>query len=132
MKWFSQSSHAICDLGLSIIKRLAPKEYEIQGSTTPVSLPAILYKKSEKKEGDDSAVSSIVLEILCFLFIYFIYLRLIHQEEWVCSIYLLLQIIKNLSIWQVKEMQAWLVDESSLAHFESLKLETTETVCSAA
>lgn len=51
-----QISYAICDLGLSIIKRLALKEDDLQGLTVPVSLPAILYKSKEKK-GDDSVVS---------------------------------------------------------------------------
>lgn len=78
----SKNSHAICDLGLSIIKRLAPKEYEVQGSTASVPLPPIMYKPYEKKEGDES----------------------------------------------VAEGQTWLADDSALRHFESLKLETTETL----
>ncbi|KAF4399484.1 hypothetical protein G4B88_022567 [Cannabis sativa] len=81
----SKNSHAICDLGLSITKRLAPKEYDTQDSTTSVPLPPMMYKPYEKKEGDDSVA---------------------------------------------REEQTWLVDESSLKHFESLKLETSETLVS--
>ncbi|XP_062162943.1 sister chromatid cohesion protein PDS5 homolog A [Alnus glutinosa] len=50
----SKNSHAICDLGLSITKRLAPKEDDLQGLTASVPLPSVLYKLFEKKEGDDS------------------------------------------------------------------------------
>ncbi|XP_004293403.1 PREDICTED: sister chromatid cohesion protein PDS5 homolog A [Fragaria vesca subsp. vesca] len=78
----SKNSHAICDLGLSITKRLAPKEIDLQVLTTSVPLPSMLYKPYEKKEGDDSVAS---------------------------------------------EAQTWLADDSVLAHFESLKLDTTET-----
>ncbi|XP_038893526.1 sister chromatid cohesion protein PDS5 homolog B isoform X2 [Benincasa hispida] len=80
----SKISYAICDLGMSIIKRLALKEDDLQGLTAPVSLPANLYKTKEKK-GDDSVAG---------------------QTE--------------------GEAKTWLVDESVLAHFESLKLESTE------
>ena len=69
MKGFSQNSYAICDLGLSIIKRLAPKDYEVQGLTALASLPAMMYKTPERKEGDDSLVSYIVLQKIfsCFV-----------------------------------------------------------------
>ncbi|XP_022142523.1 sister chromatid cohesion protein PDS5 homolog A isoform X2 [Momordica charantia] len=50
----SKNSYAICDLGLSIMKRLALKEDDSQGLTDSVSLPAMLYKTKEKKEGDES------------------------------------------------------------------------------
>ncbi|XP_022967040.1 sister chromatid cohesion protein PDS5 homolog A-like isoform X1 [Cucurbita maxima] len=50
----SKISYAICDLGLSIVKRLALKEDDLQDLTVPISLPPILYKLKEKKEGDDS------------------------------------------------------------------------------
>ncbi|KAM6585541.1 hypothetical protein CsatB_012543 [Cannabis sativa] len=81
----SKNSHAICDLGLSITKRLAPKEYDTQDSTTSVALPPMMYKPYEKKEGDDSVA---------------------------------------------REEQTWLADESSLKHFELLKLEASETLVS--
>ncbi|XP_028754953.1 sister chromatid cohesion protein PDS5 homolog B-A isoform X2 [Neltuma alba] len=74
----SKNSHAICDLGLAITKRLVQKDGDLEGLSTSVTLPSMLYKACEKKEGDDSSVS---------------------------------------------EMKTWLVDESSLAHFESLELE---------
>lgn len=56
-----QNSHAICDLGLSITKRLAPKENDLQGLPASVSLPSMLYKPYEKKEGDDSMVRDLFL-----------------------------------------------------------------------
>lgn len=52
-----QNSHAICDIGLSIIKRLSQKEDYMQEMISSVSLPPMLYKPYEKKEGDDSQVS---------------------------------------------------------------------------
>ncbi|XP_050367583.1 sister chromatid cohesion protein PDS5 homolog A [Argentina anserina] len=78
----SKNSHAICDLGLSITKRLVPKEINLQVLTTSVPLPSFLYKLHEKKEGEASVAG---------------------------------------------EAQTWLADDSVLAHFESLKLDTTET-----
>ncbi|XVF28073.1 hypothetical protein REPUB_Repub14bG0164100 [Reevesia pubescens] len=52
----SKNSHAICDLGLSIMKRLAYKEEDLQGLIQSVSLPPLLYKPYERKEGEDSQV----------------------------------------------------------------------------
>lgn len=53
----SKNSHAICDLGLSITKRLSRMEDNSQGVFSSVSLPSTLYKPYEKKEGDDSLAS---------------------------------------------------------------------------
>lgn len=53
----SKNSHAICDLGLSITKRLSRKEDDIQGVFSSVSMPSMLYKPYEKIEGDDSLAS---------------------------------------------------------------------------
>ncbi|XP_039016298.1 sister chromatid cohesion protein PDS5 homolog A-like [Hibiscus syriacus] len=50
----SKNSHAICDLGLSIMRRLAYKEEDLQGLIQSVSLPSLLYKPYERKEGEDS------------------------------------------------------------------------------
>ncbi|XP_039053711.1 sister chromatid cohesion protein PDS5 homolog A-like isoform X1 [Hibiscus syriacus] len=50
----SKNSHAICDLGLSIMRRLAYKEDDMQGLIQSVSLPPLLYKPYERKEGEDS------------------------------------------------------------------------------
>ncbi|XVF26230.1 hypothetical protein REPUB_Repub13aG0281300 [Reevesia pubescens] len=50
----SKNSHAICDLGLSIMKRLAYKEEDFQGLIQSVSLPPLLYKPYQIKEGEDS------------------------------------------------------------------------------
>lgn len=53
----SKNSHAICDLGLSITKRLTRMEDDSQEVFSSVSLPSMLYKPYEKKEGDDSLAS---------------------------------------------------------------------------
>ncbi|GMJ14118.1 hypothetical protein like AT5G47690 [Hibiscus trionum] len=50
----SKNSHAICDLGLSIMKRQAYKEVDFQGLIRSVSLPPLLYKPYERKESEDS------------------------------------------------------------------------------
>ncbi|KAI8524884.1 hypothetical protein RHMOL_Rhmol13G0184300 [Rhododendron molle] len=52
----SKNSHGICDLGLSITKRLVQKEDAIHESIVPVALPPVLYKPCEKKEGDGPLV----------------------------------------------------------------------------
>ncbi|KAG6695602.1 hypothetical protein I3843_09G106700 [Carya illinoinensis] len=54
----SKDSHAICDLGILIAKRLAPKEDDLQqGLNMLIPMPSMLYKLYEKKEGDDSVAS---------------------------------------------------------------------------
>ncbi|KAK4259162.1 hypothetical protein QN277_005520 [Acacia crassicarpa] len=55
----SKNSHALCDLGLAITKRLVQKDVDLEGLSTSVSLPSMLYKACEKKEGDDSSVSEV-------------------------------------------------------------------------
>ncbi|KAI9119740.1 hypothetical protein K1719_009129 [Acacia pycnantha] len=55
----SKNSHALCDLGLAITKRLVQKDVDLEGLSTSVSLPSMLYKACEKKEGDDSLVKAI-------------------------------------------------------------------------
>nr|VDC91099.1 unnamed protein product [Brassica rapa] len=52
----SKNSHAICELGLSVINQLTQKEPDLKGEFTPVSLPPTLYKPSEKTEGDNPRV----------------------------------------------------------------------------
>lgn len=52
-----QNSYAICDLGLSITKRLASREEDFQGLIASVPLPAMIYKPCQKEEGNDSMVS---------------------------------------------------------------------------
>ncbi|CAI9783991.1 unnamed protein product [Fraxinus pennsylvanica] len=52
----SKNSYALCDLGLSIIKRLAPKQDDLQDLSASVVLPSALYKPLDKKEGNDSLV----------------------------------------------------------------------------
>ncbi|CAH2046001.1 unnamed protein product [Thlaspi arvense] len=75
----SKNSHAICELGLSVIKHLTQKEPDVQAAITPVSLPPSLYIPSEKNVDDKS---------------------------------------------QVDEEKLWLADETVLAHFSSLMLES--------
>ncbi|KAK6932870.1 hypothetical protein RJ641_002494 [Dillenia turbinata] len=81
----SKNAHAICDLALAVIKRLSQnqKQDNLQVLASSPSLPQMLYKPFEKKEGDDSAV---------------------------------------------REAQTWLAEESILAHFESLKIDTNGNV----
>ncbi|OVA10818.1 hypothetical protein BVC80_8199g2 [Macleaya cordata] len=50
----SINSHAICDLGLSIIKRLTQKQDGLSELAKSVPLPSALYKPCEKKEEADS------------------------------------------------------------------------------
>ncbi|XP_047968754.1 sister chromatid cohesion protein PDS5 homolog A-like isoform X1 [Salvia hispanica] len=45
----SKNSHALCDLGVSIIKRVTENQGELQEST-PVVLPPVLYSTLEKKD----------------------------------------------------------------------------------
>ncbi|XP_022877905.1 sister chromatid cohesion protein PDS5 homolog A-B-like isoform X3 [Olea europaea var. sylvestris] len=49
----SKNSYALCDLGLSIVKRLAPKQDDLQDLSASVVLPSALYKPLEKKGGND-------------------------------------------------------------------------------
>lgn len=53
-----QNSHAICDLGLAITKRLVPKDVDVQGLSHPVLLPPTLYKANEKE--DELTVSTLI------------------------------------------------------------------------
>ncbi|XP_073137283.1 sister chromatid cohesion protein PDS5 homolog A isoform X2 [Henckelia pumila] len=52
----SKNLYSLCDLGISIIKRLASKETDPQNSSASVTLPPVLYKLVEKKEDSDSLV----------------------------------------------------------------------------
>ncbi|GFP93461.1 sister chromatid cohesion protein pds5 homolog b-b [Phtheirospermum japonicum] len=52
----SKNSYALCDLGLSIVKRLAPKQDDPQDSSVSVILPSVLYKPVEKKEDNELLV----------------------------------------------------------------------------
>lgn len=53
-----QNSHAICELGLAITKRLVQKDVDIQGLSHSISLPPTLYKAREKE--NDLTVSPLV------------------------------------------------------------------------
>ncbi|CAK8564487.1 unnamed protein product [Lathyrus sativus] len=78
----TKTNHAICDLGMAITKRLVQKDVDLQELSHLVSLPPMLYKAFEKKEGDDTMVS---------------------------------------------EVKSWVVDDTALAHFESLELEMVQS-----
>ncbi|KAL2467066.1 hypothetical protein Adt_42917 [Abeliophyllum distichum] len=52
----SKNSYAVCDLGLSIIVRLAQKHKDLQDLGASVVLPPMLYRPPEKKEGNDLLV----------------------------------------------------------------------------
>ncbi|KAL3627269.1 hypothetical protein CASFOL_028632 [Castilleja foliolosa] len=49
----SKNSYALCDFGLSIVKRLAPKQDDPQVSSPSVILPSALYKPIQKKEDNE-------------------------------------------------------------------------------
>ncbi|KAH6775849.1 binding protein [Perilla frutescens var. hirtella] len=51
----SKKSYALCDLGVSIIKRLTANQDELQESVS-VALPPVLYKTLEKKDENDLLV----------------------------------------------------------------------------
>ncbi|KAK7303437.1 hypothetical protein RJT34_14343 [Clitoria ternatea] len=53
----SKNSHAICDLGLAITKRLVERDVDLEGLSPPVSLPQVLYKAFEKEK--DPVVSEV-------------------------------------------------------------------------
>ncbi|XP_010243945.1 PREDICTED: sister chromatid cohesion protein PDS5 homolog A-like isoform X2 [Nelumbo nucifera] len=53
----SKNSHAICDIGMSITKRLAQQQDGLKELTSSVPLPTSLYKSVENKEGVDSLTS---------------------------------------------------------------------------
>ncbi|XP_057415482.1 sister chromatid cohesion protein PDS5 homolog A-like isoform X2 [Lotus japonicus] len=55
----TKNSHAICDIGLEIIKQLVQKDVDLQELSHLVSLPPTLYKASEKKEGDGTMISDV-------------------------------------------------------------------------
>ncbi|XP_047980009.1 sister chromatid cohesion protein PDS5 homolog A-like isoform X1 [Salvia hispanica] len=52
----SQNSYALCDLGMSIVKKLFPNHEVLHGSSVSVTLPAGLYKQRAKKDEDASPV----------------------------------------------------------------------------
>ncbi|KAL3521808.1 hypothetical protein ACH5RR_014642 [Cinchona calisaya] len=52
----SKNLYAVCDLGLSITKRLSPKEEDLHDVSASVPLPATLYKSHETKEAGDKPV----------------------------------------------------------------------------
>ncbi|KAL6562372.1 hypothetical protein OROGR_003379 [Orobanche gracilis] len=52
----SKNSYALCDLGLSIVKRLAQKQDDPQDSSASVNLPSVLYKPFENKEDNELLV----------------------------------------------------------------------------
>lgn len=64
---YPQNSHALCDIGLSTVKRIVQKVDELQGLTAPVTLPVALYRPYEKKEGDNSSVSSLLDDRMAIL-----------------------------------------------------------------
>lgn len=45
-----QNSHALCDLGLSIVKHLCHEQIDVEAMAKPVTLPEQLYKPLEKED----------------------------------------------------------------------------------
>ncbi|KAL1559997.1 sister chromatid cohesion protein PDS5 A-like [Salvia divinorum] len=52
----SQNLYALCDLGMSIVKRFVPNQDDLHDSTASVTLPARLYKQRTMKDENDSLV----------------------------------------------------------------------------
>ncbi|XP_057765095.1 sister chromatid cohesion protein PDS5 homolog A isoform X2 [Salvia miltiorrhiza] len=52
----SQNLYALCDLGMSIVKRLDANQDDLDDSSASVTLPAGLYKQRTKKDENDSPV----------------------------------------------------------------------------
>ncbi|XP_024637720.1 sister chromatid cohesion protein PDS5 homolog A isoform X2 [Medicago truncatula] len=55
----TKNSHAMCDLGLAITKKLVQKDVDVQELSHLLSLPPMLYKAFEKKEGNGTVVSEV-------------------------------------------------------------------------
>lgn len=53
--------YALCDLGMSIVKRLVPNQDDLDDSSASVILPAGLYKQHTKKDENDSPVCIFLL-----------------------------------------------------------------------
>ncbi|KAI3718580.1 hypothetical protein L6452_19457 [Arctium lappa] len=106
----SKNSYAICDLCLSITKRLAQKQEDLLESVVPVLLPEVLYtphKRKEKDKEDEKKEENKEEE---------------NKEE-------NKEHEKKEEVdTEVIEGRTWLVDESALAHFESLSLEANGSV----
>ncbi|KAL1537227.1 sister chromatid cohesion protein PDS5 B-like isoform X1 [Salvia divinorum] len=52
----SQNLYALCDLGMSIVRRLSPSHEDLHDSSVSVTLPAELYKQRAKKDEDASPI----------------------------------------------------------------------------
>ncbi|XP_041989798.1 sister chromatid cohesion protein PDS5 homolog A-like [Salvia splendens] len=52
----SQNLYALCDLGMSIVKRFVPNQDDLHDSIASVTLPAGIYKQRTKKDDSDSLV----------------------------------------------------------------------------
>ncbi|KAL5972453.1 hypothetical protein ACLOJK_041708 [Asimina triloba] len=148
----SKNSHAFCDLGLAITKRMVHQDVDFKVLTASVPLPPTLYNPLEKKEGDDSERrweriggnlgkgegkglrDTLVKELLgCFAGFHGTFLE--H------CIYLAVDVIAGNFLYVLDhligvqflqasggESWSWLVDDKALAHFESLKVENTDAV----
>lgn len=94
----SKNSHAISELGLLVIKRLAQKSGDCQGVPDSISLPPVLYKPSDVKEEGNAEIPT-SSSCLC------------KPSE-----------VKEEDNAEAGDIRTWLADDSILAHFESLAL----------
>lgn len=51
-----QNLYALCDLGMSIVKRLASKQDDLDDLSASVALPSGLYKQLAKRDENDTPV----------------------------------------------------------------------------
>lgn len=72
-----QNSYALCDLGVSIIKRVTENQGELQESTHVV-LPPVLYSTLEKKD-ENGLLVCLISSFMCILAVFFYYIL----QEWI-------------------------------------------------
>nr|GEV61445.1 sister chromatid cohesion protein PDS5 homolog B-like isoform X1 [Tanacetum cinerariifolium] len=118
----SKNTYAICDLSLSIIKRLAQNKGDLHELLVPVSLPGVLYtphkKKDDEKKEDEKQEENKEEE------------KKEENKDNEKKEGITENENKEKDDMEVSEGQTWLADEKALAHFESLILEANGDVSS--
>ncbi|KAM0049108.1 putative sister chromatid cohesion protein Pds5 [Helianthus debilis subsp. tardiflorus] len=116
----TKNSHAICDLCLSITKRLARNKEDVNESVVRVSLPQVLYAPDKNKENEnkeDGKKEEITEDDKKQEIKEDEKIEKTEEDE-----------NKQEIDTDVAEGQTWLADENALAYFESLTLEANGDV----